>query len=179
MDTWNELKSNEDTLKPIVKKWNSWDSDVTILCCSIIGLSCEQIEKNFDMTNDLSDFDDKRVALQRRIVNYFSKYLNKFFELFLHALKATDKLKGKEEWAKELDELMCFRLNKLINENGHAWFAKKIEEIVIIQIFFGSFRKEFDEIDKLGEDVLKKQQEILNFNWPDDSLFNKWMIDLV
>ena len=34
--------------------------------------------------------------------------------------------------------------------------CQKNEEIVRIQIFFGSFKKEFDEIDKLGEDVLKK-----------------------
>ena len=46
MDIWNELKNNEATLKPIVKKWNSRDNDVTILCCSVISLSCEQIEKH-------------------------------------------------------------------------------------------------------------------------------------
>ena len=46
MDIWNELKNNEDILKAIVKKWNNRDSDVTILCCSVISLSCEQVEKN-------------------------------------------------------------------------------------------------------------------------------------
>lgn len=116
--------------------------------------------------------------LQRRIISYVSKYLGKRFDLFPHALEVVDKLKDKVEWAKELDELMCIRLNKFINEKGHIWFAKKNKEVVQVQIFFDSFKKEFDEIKKLGEDVVKKQQEILKFNWPDDSLFNKWMEDL-
>ena len=67
-----------------------------------------------------------------------------------------------------MDQEACFRLNKVVNEKGQAWFAKITEENVRIQIFFDSFRKEFDEIDKLGEDVMKKKREILNFNWPDD-----------
>ena len=151
MGMQNELKDNENILKPIFIKWNSRGSDVTILCCSVIGLSCEQIEKTFDMINNLSDFDNKRVALERRIINYFSKYLSKCFELFPHALKAMDKLKDKEEWAKELDEVIYIRLNKVINENGHIWFAKTIEEVVQVQIFFNSFKKDFVEIEKLGE----------------------------
>ena len=63
METWNELKSNEDTVKTIIKKWNSKDNDVIVLCCSIVGLSYEKIEKTFKMINDLSNFADKRVAL--------------------------------------------------------------------------------------------------------------------
>lgn len=73
---------------------------------------------------------------------------------------------------------MCIRLNKLINEKGRIWFSKKTKEFVQVQKFFDSFKKEFDEIKKLGKYVVKKQHEILNFNWPDDSLFNKWMADL-
>lgn len=26
---------------------------------------------------------------------------------------------------------------------------------------------------------MKKQHDILNFNWPDDTLFDKWMADFV
>lgn len=55
MIVWNELKSNE--------VWNNRDSDVTILCCSVISLSCEQVQKKFDMTNGLTNFDSKRIVL--------------------------------------------------------------------------------------------------------------------
>lgn len=70
------------------------------------------------MTNDLSNFDDKIIALQKRITNYFLKYLDKKFELFPHALKKIDKLKDNEEWAQELDDLICLRYNRVINEKG-------------------------------------------------------------
>lgn len=119
MDIWNELKNNEATLKPIVKKRNIRDNYVTILCCSVISLSCEQIKKTFDMTNGLSNLDNKRIVLQRRIINYFSKYLSESFEIFPYLIEAVDKLKNKEEWAKELDDLICIKLNKVINENDH------------------------------------------------------------
>ena len=58
------------------------------------------------MTNDLSDFDDKRVAVQKIIIIYLSNYLAEKIELFPHALRKIDKLK-EEEWAKELDDLLC------------------------------------------------------------------------
>lgn len=47
-----------------------------------------------------------------------------------------------------------------------------------VQIFFDSFKKDFDEFEKLGEEILKKQQKIMNFNYPNDTLFNKWMENL-
>ena len=83
-----------------MNKWNDSDKDVTILCFLVINLSCEKIVKTFDLTNDLSKFDNKRIALQRRIINYLSKYRNRNFELFPHALNKKDKLKDKDEWAK-------------------------------------------------------------------------------
>lgn len=127
------------------------------------------------MTNGLLDFDNKRNILQRRINNYCSKYFDRSFGLFPHALKVVDKLKNKEEWAKELDELIALRLNKVINEKDHIWFSKIVEEVVQVQIFFDSSKRDFVEIEKLGEDILKKQHEVWSFNWPEDALFNKWM----
>lgn len=76
------------------------------------------------MTNGLSNFDNKRIVLQRRIIYYFSKYLGESFGLFPHALKVVGKLKDKEEWAKELDDLLYIRVNKVINEKDHIWFTK-------------------------------------------------------
>ena len=70
-------------------------------------------------------------------------------------------------------------MNRVINEKGHAWLENKTEEVVKVQIFYDSLREEFIEIDKLGEYVLKKQHEILSFNWLDDTLFDKWMTSFV
>ena len=86
-----------------------------------------------------------------------------------------DKLKYKEEWAKELDDLLCLRMNRVINEKGHAWWENTTEEVVKVQKIYDSLREDFIEIDKLGEYVIKKQHEILSFNWLDDTLFDKWM----
>ena len=50
---------------------------------------------------------------------FLSKYLGENFDLFPGALKKFDKIKGKEEWGKELDDLLCQRMNKVINERVH------------------------------------------------------------
>ena len=52
------------------------------------------------------------------------------------------------------------------------------EELVKVQLFFDSLKKNFIVIDKEGEYVTKKQQNILQFDWPDDTLFDKWMVDI-
>ena len=80
---------------------------------------------------------------------------------------------------KELDDLLCLRINRVIDEKRHAWWENTIEEVVKVQIFYDSLREFFIEIDKIGEYVLKKQHEILSFNWLDDTLFDKWMADFV
>lgn len=63
-------------------------------------------------------------------------------------------------------------------KKGDTWLEKITKEVKV-QLFFDSFKEDFVEINKLGEYFLKKQQEILNFNWPDNIFLNKWMIDLV
>ena len=82
------------------------------------------------MTNDLSDFVEKRVTVQKRIIICFLKYLAEKFELFPHALRKIDELKEKEEWGKELDDLLCLRINGIISEKGHVVWAMTVEEIV-------------------------------------------------
>lgn len=76
------------------------------------------------MTNNLSDFDDKRVTLHKRIINYFSKYLSENFDLFPHALRAVDKINDKEEWVRELDDLICVIFNKVISGRGIHGFLR-------------------------------------------------------
>ena len=107
INTWEELKENDDVLKPIVNKWSRRNKEVTILCFSIIILSYKHIEKNtYDLKNDISESDDKRVTLQRRIISYLHKYKSVNFELFPHAIDKKNKLKNEDEWAQELNDLL-------------------------------------------------------------------------
>ena len=69
-------------------------------------------------------------------------------------------------------------MNKIINEIGHAWCTTTIEEMVKAQIFFDSLKQDFVDIDKEGEYVIKNQWDILQFNWPDDTLFDRWMAEM-
>ena len=55
---WEEMKSHEEILKPIINKWGKRRKEITFLCYSIIRSSHDHIEKTFDVGNDLSDFDD-------------------------------------------------------------------------------------------------------------------------
>ena len=64
-------------------------------------------------------------------------------------------------------------MNKVINEKGNAWWAATTEEVVKVQLFYDSLRKYFAKSDKIGEYVIRKQYEILNFNWLDDTLYDK------
>ena len=123
INIWDEMKANDEALKPIVNKWVKRRKEMTFLCYFVIRSSDDQIEETYDIVNDLLEFDNKRVHLQRRIVDYLNKYKSQKFDLFSCALDRKNKLKNKDEWAKELDDLFCLRMNKIINEIGHAWWA--------------------------------------------------------
>ena len=112
---WEELKAHEEILKPIFNKWGKRRKEINFLCYSIIRSSHDHIEKIYDVSNDLLDFDDTRVALQLKVVSYLSKYKCVKFDLLPHVLDRKNKLKNKDEWAKELDDLLCLRMNKVIN----------------------------------------------------------------
>ena len=68
-------------------------------------------------------------------------------------------------------------MNEVINEKGNAWWEATTEEFVKVHLFFDSLMNDFIQIHKLGEYVMKKQHDILQFDWPDDTLFDKWMAD--
>ena len=74
-----------------------------------------------------------------------SKYMEKKFDLFPRALKKIGKRKEKEEWGKELDGLLCHRLNEVINEKGHVLWAMTNEEFVKEKLFYNIARKELVE----------------------------------
>ena len=69
-------------------------------------------------------------------------------------------------------------MNEILNEKGHAWWVTTIEELVKVQLFFDSLKQDFVNIDKQSEYVIKKKHDILHFNWPYDTLFDKWMEDI-
>ena len=95
IDIWDEIKRDEDNLRPIVQKWSERNNDITIMCISVIQLPCHQIEKIFDILSNLKDFDEKWVSIQKRITICLSKYIAEKFDLFPTSLKMVDKIKEK------------------------------------------------------------------------------------
>ena len=65
MNIWEELKTNEEALKPIVNKWGKErrSKEVTLLCFSVIMSSHDHIEKIYDIATDLPEFDERRIYL--------------------------------------------------------------------------------------------------------------------
>ncbi|MDF3686348.1 hypothetical protein [Enterobacter hormaechei] len=51
------------------------------------------------------------------------------------------------------------------------------EELVKVQLFFDSLKQEFVGFEKEAGYILKKQNDILQFSWPDDIQFDTWMAD--
>ena len=122
MNIWEELKENEKVLKPIVNKWGKKKrrKEVTFLCLSVIMSSHDQIEKIYEIATELPDFDQKRIHLQKIIISYLTKYKSQKFYLFPHAIDRKNRLKSKDEWTEQLNDLFFLRINKIINEKGHA-----------------------------------------------------------
>ena len=81
----------------------------------------DQIEKIYDIVTNLPNFDERRIYLQKIIIGYLSKYKSQKFDLFPCVIDRKNKLKIKDEWDKHLDDLFFLRMNKIINEKGHAW----------------------------------------------------------
>jgi hypothetical protein len=46
INIWDDIKENDEALKPIFNKWSKRSKEVTFLCFSIISLSYQHIEKN-------------------------------------------------------------------------------------------------------------------------------------
>ena len=52
------LKAHDETLRPIVRKWERRKGEIALSCRS------DPVKRLYDMVNDLSDFDRRKVALQ-------------------------------------------------------------------------------------------------------------------
>lgn len=74
---WEELKTHDEVLKPIINKWGKRKKEITFLCYSVTRSSYDHIERTYDIANDLSYFDNWRVSLQLKVVSYLRKYKNK------------------------------------------------------------------------------------------------------
>lgn len=70
---------------------------------------------------------------------------------------------------------MSIRLNTTVNDKKYIFFSRTTEEVVQVKLFFNYFKQGFKEIRIIGRNVLRKEQEILSFNWPNDTLFDKWV----
>ena len=88
------------------------------------------MDKIFDLLSKLEDFDDKQGAFFRRLTFCFSKYMDEKFVLFPSALKDIDRIKKKENWKNELDEIMCQRMSDIVNEKGYILWALTTEELI-------------------------------------------------
>ena len=65
-------------------------------------------------------------------------------------------------------------MNNVVNEKGNILWEMTNEELVKLQLFYNVIRKDLVEIEIVGNCVIMVQRGILNFDWPDDSIFNKW-----
>ena len=94
--------------------------------------------------------------------------------MFPCALRSVDKLKEREEWKRELDEAFGERINRVINETGHLLWAMTNEELVKVQLFYNTIRKDFVELEVSANYLVTVQREILNFDWLEDTIYNNW-----
>ena len=76
-----------------------------------------------------------------------------------------------------IERINCIRINKVVNEKGHAWWATTTEELVKVELFFDSLKQEFVDFENEADYILTKQNDILWISWPDDIQFNTWMAD--
>ena len=77
-----------------------------------------------------------------------------------------------------MDELKVnidFGMNTIINEDQtNLWFVRTIEEIVTISLLFDSFKEEFVNLRVLVRSVMKKEESILHFGWPNEMTYEQW-----
>ena len=77
-----------------------------------------------------------------------------------------------------MDELKVnvdIRMNLVLNEEqSNIQFARTIEEIVKVQLFFDSFKGEFKNLRTLAKAFMKKENVILNFDWPNEKIYDQW-----
>ena len=174
----DELKGNEDKFIPLVQRWTKRSKDITNMCISVIQPTCHQVDKIFELLNKMQGFDDKQNLFHRRLKFYLSKYFTEKFSLFPCALKNVDEIKSKDEWKRDLDNILCERLNKVVSETGHLLWAMTNEELAKVQIFYATIKKDLVDLEAVANSLITVHREILSCDWPDDTVYNEWKNNL-
>ena len=103
------------------------------------------------------------------------RYVSKSFKFFPLTLTNQLVIVDKQGWMNELNVNIDFRMNTIINEDQtNLWFARTTEEIVTIGLFFNSFKEEFVNLRVLAKNVMKKEDSILHFDWPNEVTYEQW-----
>ena len=103
------------------------------------------------------------------------RYVSKIFEIFPPMLTNQLVIVDKQGWTDELKVNIDSRMNTIINDDQtNLWFLKTTEEIVKISLFFDSFKEEFVNLRVLTRNVMKKENNILHFNWPNEITYEQW-----
>ena len=67
------------------------------------------------------------------------------------------------------------RMNHVVNEDyNNILFAMTTKEIVKVQVFFDSFKNGFKDLRTMARGVLKREKDILNFDWPNERTHDQW-----
>ena len=62
----------------------------------------------------------------------------------------------------------------IYEEYNNFWFVRTTKEIVRVQIFFDSFKSEFKDLKEMAKGVMKREKNILSFDWPDERTYDQW-----
>ena len=104
-----------------------------------------------------------------------TRCISKNFDLFPPMLTSQLTRVDKQNWTGILKSNMDSRINIVINDDQtNLWFAKTTEEIVTIGLFFNSFKDDFVNLRVLARSVTKRENSILHFDWPDETVYNQW-----
>ena len=102
------------------------------------------------------------------------RYVSKNFELFPPMLTSQLVIVDKHGWIDELKINIDSRMNTIINDDQtNFWFSRTTKEIVIIGLFFDSFKEEFVNLRVLARNVMKKENNILHFDWPNEITYEQ------
>ena len=48
------------------------------------------------------------------------------------------------------------------------------EELAKVQIFYNDIRKDLVDLEAMTDSLIAVHREVLNFDWPDDTIFGEW-----